>query len=789
MSADNKYLFVLMIAKFMLVVPLSAQLVVTSLDTFGMYHNVLDDNDSLVQSYEILGVDTLGINRIYSSSDAIDGKFYLTASRNYDEAYLMELDLSSNSLKAIKKGIGGYYMPHLNRGSIVYGLSPGGTYGAGQLFSYDPQSDQFAVEFEFWDDSLNTGSTPKPVLAEQDGNFLMASNSGSEFGYGAIFSFDTQSETHTIHYEFNVLDSLVGFNVIGAEFVGDSIIISTSQGYQGVQYGTTSIINLSTGVADSLYRNEYNQHGVPVSHLLKEGDKLFQIRTFSQGTWLCSLNLQNGLVDTLHKVTYNQYFGCRLKSNGSEIYWSVDQSNSVDLYSYNIEQNTLKSDLQVPLWYDSYSATSITGGFDQSKFYLFGYSEDVEGSFYSQIQDDLELAVPTSLQNLLPANLPSLTFWTSSEAVSGSIQAISSRDGIPVGEGLILVCNAMNYSSTELLDFPRAIDGLTVFSPKGIVGDHQANFYFKALNDSSGIIRDLLFKLNSSNSEFEVLARGTSSAAGFMSKPLIENNKIFWCDRTSGYRYNLNNSTNQILFTLTGGASILKGPYLIEDELFFATQNGLYSYDLSNNLITERVSIQDSLGNGIAEVVLDSSSKKIYVITRGGGQTGHGSLWSYEPSNMGVDVLMTFDQLNGVPSESHSSRLLFDDKLYIPTGLGLLIYDVSSGDRKVVDYLRGSHVIGLTREPEFPTEVIEGLEFKQRCEYSSMILNQNLILRQRKQTGLYHIYDINGRMVQRGFLRANQERLKLIQRLKGLNFVHVKYADDSHCFIRTISAN
>lgn len=115
--------------------------------------------------------------------------------------------------------------------TLLYGMTAGGGTYAGDIYSFNPLSKQFNIEFSGFMDTIGSisGTPAGGLIRASNGNFYGHSGIGGKNDFGNFFEFDPLTKQLTVKHEYDTR-ALKPRNTMWVEINGDPIGIAESEG-------------------------------------------------------------------------------------------------------------------------------------------------------------------------------------------------------------------------------------------------------------------------------------------------------------------------------------------------------------------------------------------------------------------------------------------------------------------------------------------------------------------------------------------------------------------------------
>ncbi|MEO6328911.1 MAG: choice-of-anchor tandem repeat GloVer-containing protein [Ginsengibacter sp.] len=607
-----------------------------------------------------------------------DGKLYGTAQYGGSSGYgvIFSYDPSSftyTTLKDFDNTNGAYPNGSLMQASDgkLYGLTQlGGSRGYGVIFSYDPVSSVYTKLKDF--DSANGANPCGSLIQAGNGKLYGITSRGGIGGYGVIFSYDPVSFIYT---KLKSFDNINGANPCGGLVqAGNGKLYGITTGGGSSGYGAIFSYDPVSFIYTKLKDFDNINGANPLGGLLQASDgNLYGMTQFGGsggGGVIFSFNpsssIYTKLTDFNDSTGANPYGGLVEASNG-KLYGMTrlggSGANGV-LFSFDISGLVYSKlrDFDYANGVNPYgslmqaSDTRLYGMMHEGGSSGYGviFSYDPSSSSYIKLRD---FATNESGSNV-SANLI--------QASDGKLYGISVNGGSS-GNGVIFSIDTSSYAYTKVKDFDN---------------NNGANPFGTLIQTADGKL-------------YGTTVNGGNSGNGVL------------------YSYEPSTSTYTKLkdFDFVNGASPYGSLLLARDKKLYGITYGggsksagvIFSFDPSYSIYTKLKDLDSANGGYATGSLIQASNGKLYGMTHLGGSSGNGVIFSYDPASLTYTKLKDFDMASG--SYPYGSLIeVSDGKLYGLTsgggssGYGVIFsYDPSSSTYtklKDFDGAEGSYPYG-----------------------------------------------------------------------------------------------
>ena len=596
----------------------------------------------------------------------------------------------------------------------LYGLTSfGGDLGDGTLYSFDPVT---AVYVKLWNFTNQNGAYPFGSLMQaSDGKLYGVTYFGGVSGFGTLFSFDLTTSTFSKLYDFNYSSGRHPQCTLLERGDGKLYGLTTNGGIynQGALFSFDPATSDYTKLADF----DENTGTFPQGSLIEANDgKLYSMAVNGGSNNLGTIFNYDPINSTIANV-----FDFDLP-HGSLPYGSLIQATDGNLYgmtayggsegygtvfSYDISTTTCVTKKN----FTGHDGSSPFGSLLQaSDGKLYGgtqytladngygvlFSLDISTSMYAQLQIFGSNTTGSFSYNELASN------------GSGTFYGMTSMGG-EYGMGVIYSFEPETQAFTKLYSF----DGINGSSPYSKL-TLATNGKFYGTTISGGTINNAgtLFSFDPATNTFAKLYDFDELTGYYPISSLLQASDgklygmcIFGGPSGHGTLYSLDPATNSFTYILE--FNDINGFYpegtLIQasDGKLYGTattggsaSNGtLFSYELGTTTYNKVHDFDFYDGRTPLCNLLQASDGLLYGLAPYGGNSGLGTLFSFDPATTFFSKLHDFDNMNGY-SPISSLMQASDGKLYSYTAYGgsndigvAFSYDLaSSGYTKLADY-------------------------------------------------------------------------------------------------------
>ncbi len=597
--------------------------------------------------------------------EASNGKLYaLTNTFGYDDninsnttgGAIIEFDPSTNNYQHVylfKNEMDGfepnYKLMQASNGKLYGMTTTGGAYSQGVIFQFEISNYSYTKLYDF---QGSFGSNPVGALIEGTNDILYGTTqSGGTYQKGVLFRFELLDLNYTKVFDFN--DSLGNYPSNTLIKVDNSTLIGTTNAGGNDDFGVIYKYDFMVDQYEKVYDFDL-QFGMlpPKASIAFDGFNKIYGASWSNPSRIFCFNLSNETMSIVHEFNTvsqgNQPDGGLVFHNGDLYGLCVfGGSNSTGtLYKYSIATDLL---------------TVITHFSQSTSFYY------------------MNSTVPFIASNNLLYGL-------------GTFGGLRNKGGI-------FKVDLTTSQITNLHDFNYGVNGAipksTLFQASN--GRVFGSAFYGGLN-GEGVV----FEVDRFTNEIDTLHNATPLTSNGYTDIMMEYQENLLGTGSNGSIYNFNLNTNEYSEVCTiSGTTASGGLTKIEDKVYGVTYSGganglgtIYRHQLGTNVSTTDFSF-DGMLTGASPVghLIATDDFYLYGLAESGGINGSGVLYKYEPFLNEFTKLVDFDNVNGA-SPTGSLVLHSSGKMYGLTKYGgnsdlgvLFSYDVTSqGYEKLYDF-------------------------------------------------------------------------------------------------------
>jgi len=510
-----------------------------------------------------------------------------------------------------------------------YGMTyTGGSNGVGTIFSYNPSTATYSTLYDF--DNQNGANPFSSLIQAKNGKLYGMTNYGGNYGSGVIFSFDPGNLSYTKLFDFNSAN--------GAYPQG-----SLMQAQDGKLYGMTlnggtyddGVIfsySIKKGIFTKLEDFDGSNGAYPVGDFI-QADGILYATTFNGGNnnWGTIISY-NPVTAVLTKLKdFDSINGMNPKSSfikGSDgnfyaMTWAGGNTNYGVIFSYNPVTNVYKKLKD----FNYVDGIRPDGSLLQANGKLFGLTAE-GGSYFRGVMFSYNIStgVYKKLKDFDGTD-GSNPFGSLVKSANGKLYgcAYNGGDG---DHGVLFSYNLSNRTFTKLKDFGTNNTGSLMDG--GVVKDSSNTLYGMTRSGGEKAL-GVLFSFNPYTSVYTKLFDfdGSNGATPYGSLVLASNGKFYG-------------------MTFSGGAN---------------GSGVIFSYDLSTFTYTKLKDLNNADGAFPYGNLVQATNGKLYGITNGGGNSGSGALFSFDPLTSAYVKRVDFTGANGA-YPTGSLMLAANGKLY-----------------------------------------------------------------------------------------------------------------------------
>ncbi|HEV8508727.1 MAG TPA: choice-of-anchor tandem repeat GloVer-containing protein, partial [Chitinophagaceae bacterium] len=607
--------------------------VIFSFDPISSSYSVLKNFDNITGGYPMGSLIQAG-----------DGKLYGMTQQGGALGYgvIFSFDPVSYSYAAIKNfdnATGGFPYGSLIQATDgkLYGMTyQGGTSNYGVIFSFDPLSSSYTVLKNF---DNSTGAYPYSSLIQAtDGKLYGTTISGGTSGYGVMFSLDPAFATYSVIKNFNYST--------GGNPYGSLMQANNGKLYGTTQYGGTTgygvIYSFDPLSANySVVKNfDYSTGGYPYGSLMQAPDGRLYGMTQYGGTVgygvifsfdfitssynvVKNFDYTNGGYPFLDELTENndgKLYGATLSGgvSGWGVIFSLDLSSNTynKLFDFGSNDGFYPEGSLCKATNGNYYGVTSQGG-------QFGYgvifSFDPVSSNYNVLKnfDNTNGTYPRS--SLIRAS-------------DGKLYGMTQQGGT-LGYGVIFSFDPASTAYSILKNFDNA-NGAYPFGSLMQASDGKL-YGMTVQGGASGL--GVLFSLDPASLSYNVLKNFDNSTGAYPYGSLISG--------TDGKLYGV----------ISSGGSFGYGV--------------IFSFDPVNSSYNVVKNFDNTNGGNPYGSLLQLSNGKLYGMAAGGGSSGYGVIYTFDPATSSYNVVKNFDNTNGAFPYGSLTKAS-DGKLYGMTRQG-----------------------------------------------------------------------------------------------------------------------
>jgi len=266
---------------------------------------------------------------------------------------------------------------------------------------------------------------------------------------------------------------------------------------------------------------------------------------------------------------------------------------------------------------------------------------------------------------------------------------------------------------TNTISVAHAIETKGAFSSSNMVKAADGKFYGTTRDGGKGY--GIIFSFDASSSAYTIVKKFDLTNGGYPGGSLIQaaDGKLYGMTQQGGifnygviFSFDPTTSIYLVLhsFNLTNGRNPNGSLLQVSDgKLYGLTVNGgtsnqgvLFSFDPTSSSYTVEKNFNNTDGINPFGSLIQVSDGKLYGMTRGGGSSNYGVIFSFDPSSSSYAVLKNFDQTNGA-NPFNSLMQAFNGKLYAMTSGGglsdagvIFSFDPSNSEYLVLKHFNNS---------------------------------------------------------------------------------------------------
>jgi len=529
----------------------------------------------------------------------------------------------------------------------LYGMSRyGGLNNRGVIFSFNPITGSYTKHFDF--DGLVNGANPYGSLIEaNDGKLYGMTNMGGTNDMGVLFSYDPINNIYEKHIDFEGV-------VNGANPFGSLV-----EAADGKLYGMTRRggVNSSRGVLFSFdpltytYTKHLDFNGAingefPNGNLIEASDGKLYGMTQQGGTGSRGVLFS---YDPINNI-FLKHLDFNGTVNGSNPYGSLVEAADGKLYGM-----------------------TRSGGSNGGNGVLFSY--DPVTTTYVKYRDFGGIAGSQPYGNLVESSDGKLYGMTSAGGAN-NYGTLFSFSPITSTFTLQLQFNGSGNGGTPYGSLIEAADGgLYGLTSRGGVSSGGVLFSFFPNNSVYTKHLELNYSINGKSPSGKLIEARDGKLYGMSVLGGVNNGVLFSYDRTTNV-YTKLLDFNGLEKGLNPQGSLVEAS---DGKLYGMTRLGgmngrgvLFSYDPINNIYLKHLDFNGIGGNGAYPFgsLIEASDGKLYGMTREGGTSGNGVLFSYDPITSTFTKLLDFDGTNNGRYPYGDLVEAADGKLYGMTSFG-----------------------------------------------------------------------------------------------------------------------
>jgi uncharacterized repeat protein (TIGR03803 family) len=586
---------------------------------------------------------TNGRNPYGSLMQASDGKLYGMTSQGGSNGagVIFSFDPASSTYTKVKdfdntNGRNPYGSLMQASDGKLYGMtSQGGSNGAGVIFSFDPASSTYTKVKDF--DNTNGGYPYGSLMQASDGKLYGMTLQGGSSGYGVIFSFDPASSTYTKVKDF---DNTNGRNPYGSlmQASDGKLYGMTSQGGSngyGVIFSFDPASSTYTKVKDFDNTNGRNPYG----SLMQASDGKLYGMTYQGGS------SSYGVIFSFDPAssTYTKVKDFD-NTNGGYPYGSLMQASDGKLYGMTLQ-----------------------GG---SSGYGVIFSFDPASSTYTKVKD---------FDNTNGRN----PYGSLMQASDGKLYGMTSQGGSN-GAGVIFSFDPASSTYTKVKDF----DNTNGRNPYGSLMQASDGKLYGMTSQRGSNGAGVIFSFDPASSTYTKVKDFDNTNGGYPYGSLMQasDGKLYGMTLqggSSGYGVIFSFDPSSSTYTKVKDFDNTNGGYpygslmqASDGKLYGMTYQGgsngygvIFSFDPSSSIYTKVKDFDNTNGGYPYGSLMQASDGKLYGMTGNGGSSGHGVIFSFDPSSSAYTKVKDFDNTNGAYPLG-SLMQASDGKLYGMTANG-----------------------------------------------------------------------------------------------------------------------
>lgn len=575
----------------------------------------------------------------------------------------------------------------------LYGMtSEGGNYKQGIIYKLNISTNTFTVIYHFTGES--DGGLPFGPLMQASNGLLygMTTSGGNGSNFGVIFSIDPVTNIYTKIYNFN--------NTNGAKPQGGFVQASdgllyamTTDGGSGL--GALISFNTSTLVVTNLFNMSAASGHTPIGNLIQAlNGKLYGLTT-SGGTTNAGTLFSYDISTNTHSVRYNfatatgsvpqgslvqtasgLFYGVTglggTNSDGVLFRWNDVSSAYTSLKNFNNSSATdgglPHASLVIASNGKLYGTTTIDGtpGGGNSNGTIYSY--DITTSTYTRLQ-----AFPNGYSIKPESQLI--------QASNGKLYGVST-EGTGIDEnGTLFSYDITSGTYSVNLNFNERISG---DAPKGSLM-RASNGLIYGMTELGGLYNSgVIFSHDPATNArvvFYAFPNGVSTKGGLIQ---ASNGKLYGMTETGGtngfgsiFSYDISTSTYSTVYSFTTITGALPHGNLMQasnGKLYGMTRYGgssnkgvIFSFDYSTNIYTDLFDFTGAPnGERPTGSLIQASNGKLYGGTTLGGANNNGTIFSFNYTTLAFTKIMDGTSTNG--STIYGTPVIANDgKIYVLT--------------------------------------------------------------------------------------------------------------------------
>ncbi len=585
----------------------------------------------------------------------------------------------------------------------LYGMTHlGGNTNAGVIFSFDPSNSMFAKLKDF--DGTDGGSPYGSLMQAKDGKLYGMTYGGGSLGYGVIFSFDPSSYTYTKLMEFDATD---GTHPYGSLIqASDGKLYGMTRDGGSLDYGVIFSFDPSNSSFTKLQDFDGANGAHPYGSLLQAKDGNLYGMTLLGGFngVIFSFNISTSIYTKLLDFGLNNAanpYGSLIQAGDGKLYgttsggivsgrgfiFSFDPSTSAFANLYNFDATDGQDFASLIQASDGKIYGMTFGGTSSTINPAFSgviFSFDLSTSHYTRLKDFVTNESGTNVSaSLLLAS-------------DGKLYGITNSGG-SLGYGVIFSFDPSSsiYSTLHNFDWTHGAN------PYGsLIQGSNGKLYGMTVYGGGGYGVIFSFDLSvSTYTDLHNFGEGSrvSGDGWYPYGNLMQasDGKLYGMalsgyGQMDGIMFSYDPSTAIYTKLGLGGAAPYGGFIQASDGKLYAmtsygggstgTTGRMFSFDPSTSITTPLMDFDNTNGANPFGNLVQLSDGKLYGMTRSGGISNVGVIFSFDPSSSSFTKLKDFDTTDGA-NPYGNLMLASDGKLY-----GMTRYGGSFNDGVIFSY-------------------------------------------------------------------------------------------------------